>query len=98
MYTRGGMSNTRGIGRSSMSTRGTRSGGGSYPVASSARGFSGDVGCFYCGKKGHWAKECYKKQRDLANGRRVNTIDVVGYPDDTPHGNNVQYPPAPPKN
>ena len=24
--------------------------------------------CNYCGKAGHWARDCYKKQKDKANG------------------------------
>ena len=24
--------------------------------------------CNYCGKAGHWARECFKKQKDKANG------------------------------
>ena len=36
--------------------------------------------CLYCGKRGHWANQCRKKQRDMAAGGKGNQ----------------QYPPPPP--
>lgn len=70
MYTRGRGRNARGQGRNARGSynnnpRGSRGGRTS--------GATRDSECYYCHKKGHFAKDCYKKQRDEMQ-RSIYTI------------------------
>ncbi len=48
-----------------------KAGGAKEDVAIGNRQQSGSNSrdCHYCGKPGHWAKECRKKESDMRNGR-----------------------------
>ena len=54
----GGRGNSRG--------RGSQRGRGGWQRGQNA---NSNVECYYCGKMGHMAKDCYKKQNDIMNGK-----------------------------
>jgi hypothetical protein len=56
----------KGGGRGQSQSKGGQRGRGNWNRQQSG---SNSRGCHYCGKPGHWAKECRKKESDMRNGR-----------------------------
>ncbi len=50
----------------SLKARGGQRGRGNWNIQQSG---SDSRDCHYCGKPGHWARECRKKESDMKNGR-----------------------------
>uniref|UniRef100_A0ACD5ZX98 Uncharacterized protein n=1 Tax=Avena sativa TaxID=4498 RepID=A0ACD5ZX98_AVESA len=66
---RGGRTSGKGDGPGNGRLRNGRKGGQPQQQTALTQGSGNNIGrnnCRYCGKKGHWARECRKKQRDEA--------------------------------
>jgi hypothetical protein len=77
---RGKGSNNRGRGKGHGKSNGacdakTGQGSGSGSGAGDTSGAARDDKCLYCGKKGHWERDCRKKKREQANLVQVSDDD-----------------------